>query len=263
MQIHQLMDACFFAASFWLAYQFRASQNVIDFFRLEPVASFDTFVWTYLVLIPAAPLVLESQGFYNRSMLCPWRSMVWSLLKSCVIITLGLVMLLVFVRLYLPRTVIICFGFVAFVLIYVKQQLLRVFFRSDLARAQYVRRFILVGTGDEIQNMRQELKSRPEEEIAVVAELELDKTPVQKLAGLLHEHSINGVILSAKHAYFEQIETAVRTCEIEGVEAWLVADFFKTQISRTSLDDFHGRPVVVFSATPEASWQSVLKFLLD
>ena len=263
MQIHQLMDACLFAISFWLAYQLRANQSVIDFFGLDPVASFDSFVWTYLVLIPAAPLVLESQGFYNRSMLCPWRAMVWSLFKSCVIITLGLVVLLVFVRLYLPRSVIIWFGVVAFLLIYVKQQMLRIFFRSGLARSQYVRRFILVGTEEEIENMRSELRSRPEDEIEVVAELELDKTPVQKLAGLLHEHSVNGVILSAKHAYFEQIETAIRTCEIEGVEAWLVADFFKTQISRTTLDDFHGRPVVVFSATPEVSWQSVLKFLID
>ncbi len=263
MQIHQLMDACLFAASFWLTYEVRANQSVIDFFGLDPVASFDSFVWTYLFLIPAAPLVLESQGFYNRSMLCPWRAMVWSLFKSCLIITLGLVMILVFVRLYLPRSVIIWFGLVAFVLIYIKQQLLRVFLRSSLARAQYVRRFILVGTGEEIEYMRVELRSRPDEEMEVVAELDLNEVPVQKLAGLLHEHSVNGVILSAKHAFFEQIEAAIRTCEIEGVEAWLVADFFKTQISRTSLDDFHGHPVVVFSATPETSWQSVLKYAID
>ena len=80
---------------------------------------------------------------------------------------------------------------------------------------------------------------------------------------MMHEHSVNGVILSAKHSYFEQVEEVIRACEIEGVEAWLVAEFFKTQISRTSLDDFYGRPVMVFRTTPEASWQGVLKQLLD
>src|SRR6185369_7609187 len=76
-------------------------------------------------------------------------------------------------------------------------------------------------------------------------------------------HSVNGVILNAKHAYFEQVEAAIRACELEGVEAWLVADFFKTQISRTTVDDFYGRPIMVFRTTPEASWQSVLKQVLD
>ena len=44
---------------------------------------------------------------------------------------------------------------------------------------------------------------------------------------------------------------------------WLIADFFKTGISRASFDDFQGRPVLVFSATPEASWQGVVKQVID
>jgi len=47
------------------------------------------------------------------------------------------------------------------------------------------------------------------------------------------------------------------------VEAWLVADFFKTQISSPSLDDFYGRPVLVFRSAPESSWQGVIKQIMD
>jgi exopolysaccharide biosynthesis polyprenyl glycosylphosphotransferase len=111
--------------------------------------------------------------------------------------------------------------------------------------------------------MRAELRAKSEEAIEILAELDLNKTPLEELIAMLHEHSVNGVILSAKHSYFEQVEEVIRACEIEGVEAWLVAEFFKTQISRTSLDDFYGRPVLVFRTTPEASWQSVIKQLLD
>lgn len=39
--------------------------------------------------------------------------------------------------------------------------------------------------------------------------------------------------------------------------------FFRTQISRVSLDDFHGRPTLVFRSTPEDSWQSVAKQVID
>src|SRR5205814_7180142 len=108
-----------------------------------------------------------------------------------------------------------------------------------------------------------ELKNKSSDGIEILAQLDLNATPVERLVELLHEHSVNGVILSAKHSYFEQVEEVIRACELEGVEAWLVADFFKTQISRTSFDDFYGRPVLVFRTTPEASWQGVLKQVID
>src|ERR1035438_5959351 len=68
MQIHQLLDACLFALSFWLAYQVRSNEDIIDLFGLkEWTTPFDLYVKLYLILIPAAPLILEGQGFYARS----------------------------------------------------------------------------------------------------------------------------------------------------------------------------------------------------
>jgi exopolysaccharide biosynthesis polyprenyl glycosylphosphotransferase len=59
------------------------------------------------------------------------------------------------------------------------------------------------------------------------------------------------------------VEYVIRACELEGVEVWLVADFFSTQISRTTLDEMLGRPLLVFSSTPEASWRVVAKQVMD
>jgi len=97
----------------------------------------------------------------------------------------------------------------------------------------------------------------------IVSELDLNVTPIEALVGAMHEHSVNGVILCTRHANFEQAEAILNACELEGVEAWVVADFFRTQISRTSFDDFYGQPVMVFRSTPETSWQSVVKQILD
>jgi exopolysaccharide biosynthesis polyprenyl glycosylphosphotransferase len=96
-----------------------------------------------------------------------------------------------------------------------------------------------------------------------VERLDLKTTPVQHLVEMLHEHAVNGVILSARHTYFEQVEAAIRACETEGVEVWLVADFFKAKISRTSFDDFYGWPVLVFRSAPESSWPRVIKQMMD
>src|SRR6266404_1793735 len=263
MQIHQLMDASLFAASFWLAYVVRSDPTVIDLLGLNPVNEFRNYVWLYLILIPAAPFVLEAQGFYNRPLLCSRRATIWILSKSCLLTTVGLILVAYFFQMVIARSVIIWFGFISFGLVFTKEELLRLAFQSKIAQAQYRRRFILIGTSEETARLKQELRTKSLEAVEILAELDLHQTPIERLVELLHEYSVNGVILSAKHTYFEQVESVIRACELEGVEAWLIADFFKTQISHTSFDDFYGRPVLVFRTTPEASWQGVLKQVLD
>ncbi len=264
MQIHQLMDACLFAVAFWMAYELRSNVEVTDFLRMVPEEShFDSYVWLYLFLIPAAPLILEAQGFYDRRLLYSRRTTLWQLFKGCLFMTLGLVLVLFVAKMMIARWVVVWFGAISFVLILLKEEFLRLLAGSKLAQAQARRRFILVGTGDEISSMRHQLEAKAEETIDIVFELNLNEISVERFVNLLHEHAVNGVILSGRHSKFEQVEEAIRACELEGVEAWLVADFFRTQISRASFDDFYGWPVLVFRSTPETSWQSVLKLLVD
>ncbi len=262
-QIHQLVDACLFALSFWLAYQLRASPAIIDQFGLPRVQPFENFIWFYLALIITGPLVLESQGFYDRPQLGSRAGTLWALFRGCVFTTLGLVIALYFFRLYIARWVPVWFGITSFGLLYLKEELVRLHYRNKLGQPQYQKRFILAGTGEETARMREALLAHPETNIKIVAELDFIQSPPESLVTLLHDHSVNGVIIGAQHAHFEQVEEMIRACEMEGVEAWLVADFFRTQISRTSFDDFYGRPVMVFRSTPEASWQSVAKQVVD
>ncbi|HYG34446.1 MAG TPA: sugar transferase [Clostridia bacterium] len=263
MQIHELMDACLFALSFWLAYALRSNSNIIALFNLNGISPFENYVWLYLVLIPVAPMVLEAQGFYNRPILSSRRVTAWQLFKACSITTLVLVITLFLFRKEIARYVVIWFGGISFILLMLKEELIRYAVKSNVARAQYRRRYILIGTGPETDWMRKELKAKSPESVDIVASLDLNQTPIQRLVELLHEHSVNGVIINAKRSFFDQVEAAINACELEGVEVWLIADFFKPQISRTSFDDFLGHPIMVFRTTPEASWQSVLKQLMD
>jgi len=263
MQIHQLMDVCVFAFSFWAAYQLRANPLIIKHFDLPPVDPFIRFVWFYLILIIAGPLVLESQGYYDRPVLGSRRVALLALFRGCLFTTLGLVIALFYYRFYIARSVPIWFGLISFALLYLKEEIVRLHYRKKLGQEQLKRRFLLIGDPGETSRIRADLQAHPEINMKIVAELDLNRTSIPELINLLHDHSVNGVIRSARHTYFEQVETVIKTCELEGVEAWLVADFFRTQISQTSLDEFHGRPVMVFRTTPEASWQSVAKQALD
>jgi len=259
--IHQIADAGIFAASFLLAYVLRSDPRVMVWLGLPPSTSFEDFVKLFFVLIPGAPLVLEWQGFYDRAPLSPRKAVLWPLFKGCVLVTVGLVTAAYIFHLLVARIIIIAFGCISFCAVYSKEELLRFILKSNVARAQYLHRFILAGTEKEIARMRSELHG--DGGVEIVAELDLNRAGAPELIKMLHDHSVYGVILSARHTYFEQIENVIRACELEGVEVWLVADFFATQISRTSFDELAGRPLLIFRSTPESSWHGVAKMSLD
>jgi exopolysaccharide biosynthesis polyprenyl glycosylphosphotransferase len=262
MQIQRVLDAGLFGCSLGIAWILRANHEIWRLFHLKAVKPSDDYIWLYLVVIFFGPLLLAAQGFYDRPLIARRRAIFWPLFKGCLVATVALVVVLFFMQVELARTVALLFGAISFTLIMVKEELLRAGLRSKFARSQLERKFVLIGTPEETALMRRELKESVEG-VVVLGELDLNTRPVEALTELLHEHSVNGVILNARHNYFEKVESAIQTCELEGVEVWLVADFFKTQISHTSFDDFHGRPVLVFRTTPEASWQSVSKQALD
>src|SRR6185436_19539157 len=142
MQIHQLMDACLFALSFWLAYRLRSNPQVIELFGMAPIeVSFKDFAWILVVLIPAAPLILEAQGFYERPLLCSRFTTGWQLFKACFITTIGLILVLFLSRMMIARTVPFWFGATSFALVFLKEEVFRFILKSKVAQAQIVRRF--------------------------------------------------------------------------------------------------------------------------
>ncbi len=264
-QINQLKDAALFALALWLSH-FLRSIVAPEFlgWRFDPIAGFDRFVWLYLIIIPGAPLILESQGFYQRPLFASMRETAWLLFKGCMVVTVGVILVLYFFVIPdMARGVIVLFGFISFGMVFLTEQMLKAAYRSRLGESQFKKRLILVGAAEDTTRMREDLRARKLYDMDVLAELDINQSTITELVRLLHETSANSVIINAKHTYFGQVEKAIQACEIEGVEAWLVADFFKTHVSRASFDDFYGRPVLVFRSAPEASWQGVFKQVLD
>jgi len=267
MQVHQLADACLLIFGFWLACTLRAIPDVYQAAGLDEIApnGFNGCYWLYFVLPAAGPLIFESQGVYNYLVWGSRRLLLWSLLKACIMTALSLVLVAYVFQsnIRIPRGVLLIFGTVSFLVIWLKYEIVRFSLRSRIAREQIKRRLVLVGTEHEIARMRRELIELAPESFEVVGSLNLAEAPVQKLIELLHEHSVSGVLINARHAYFERVESVIKVCELEGVEAFLEVNFFGTQIARASFDELCGRPVVAFRSAPEASWQVVAKQCLD
>lgn len=260
--LSQIVDAGLFALGLWLAHVLRDSA-VIYLPSLAQIHDFSRYAWLLVFITPAAPLVLKAQGFYNRPMIFSRQGTAWVAFKTGALLAIGVISLLFISREELARSVIILFGGIGFLLVMLKEELLRRWNGSEFGKAQMRRRVVLIGDIEETKKIREDFEIRVGGTLEVLAELKIEEASPPKLSELLHDRSANGVILSTGHALFGQVERVIEICELEGVEVWLLADFFRTQISQTTVDDLMGRPMLVFRSAPEASWQGVAKQVLD
>ena len=83
-QIQKILDAGLFAAGLWLAHWIRS-----DYLRIailggtREIQPLSEFFWLFVIIIPAAPVLLEMQGFYRRPLFVRRRVTVWQLFKAC------------------------------------------------------------------------------------------------------------------------------------------------------------------------------------
>ncbi len=264
-QLHKLADMALFALGYYLAHWVRATYPIEVFGGTREIYPFEHYVWLYAFLVPGVWLILRSTGFYQRQVFAPRRLVAWQLAKGS-FWAVGLLILVTFLfkrHQTTARSVFIYFGVVSFGLVWLKEELVRLYLQSRMGQQALMRKVILAGSREETARLRQDLVDREKEGLKVVAQFNLNEAPLGELVELLHEHSANGVLVASQHAYFGQIEAAIEVCEREGVEVWLLADFFKTQLSRTTVDDFYGRPMLVFRTGPETSWQALAKWGID
>jgi exopolysaccharide biosynthesis polyprenyl glycosylphosphotransferase len=211
--------------------------------------------------------VLELQGFYQRALFHSRRQTLWQVAKAAAWIALAVITALFFGKTEGARGVLVLFGPMAIALMLLKEELLRHWNRARLSGNVSHRRVILMGSSaspsEETLRLEKKLTLGGLGDLQVIARVNLDTTSPSQLAELLHDTSANAVVVSPRQALFAHIEQAIQICELEGVEVWLLADFFQTRRSQAIADDLNGQPVLVFPTGPDASWQVLAKSVID
>lgn len=264
-QVQKVLDAALFGLGLYLAHLLRTVWQFEIFGGNRVIGPFEDYWWLLLIIIPAGPLFLHVRGFYDRPLLVSRRQTLMELLRACggLTVTVIIGMWLFRASSDVGRSVVLFFGAISFVLLALKEELQQWWLRTSLGRSQMLRRLILVGTEDDTSRIQGSLLRGQRDNLQVVARLNINEEPLARLVELMHEHSANAVVINARHTYFGQMEQTIEVCEREGVEVWLLADFFKTQVSQTFVDDFYGSPMLVFRSGPDTSWSAVGKRLID
>ncbi|MEI6083518.1 MAG: sugar transferase [Verrucomicrobiota bacterium] len=263
-QFNQITDALLIALVYWLAHALREQLAYLYPENFSIIAPFRYYKWLYLVILPVLPLLLDFNGYYSRPLALRPGPTLWRLIKSVSVGALLVIAVIYFFNLAaLSRGVVLLFAALSVVALFVKDLLTQLYRRSVAGQPELATACLLVGPPAKNIEFEQLLQQNADWRLNIVARLEPTTEWLTQLPEILHRQPIGCVIFNVSQTYFSDVEKAIFACETEGVEAWLIADFVKTSIARATIDEFAGKPVLMFRSAPDISWQLVGKRLLD
>lgn len=150
----------------------------------------------------------------------------------------------IFLRLpLLSRAVPLLFMLIATVVLLLKEQLLLARIRRRAAAGKLRERVLLAGVPQDIAALENSLTPEESMRLNIADRIDIETRPISDLVEAMHEHAVAWVIFAAGHSKLNRVEEAIGACEVEGVPAWLVANFIRTSIAKPDFDAFGGRPM--------------------
>jgi exopolysaccharide biosynthesis polyprenyl glycosylphosphotransferase len=262
-QLQVFIDAFLLALSLWAAYVLRY-YSTFWFHLSNTVDPQRNYAWLLIVIMPFGPILLDLQGFYQSPLnKTQWKSIV-QIVRAMIGLSIIVSACVIFLRLpLLSRSVPLLFILIGTLVLVLKERLIVAHMRRQAMRGELRERVLLAGLPQDIAALEQSFTVEQELLINVVARIDIDKQPISDLIEAMHRNAVARVIFAAGHGQLNRVEQAIAACEIEGVPAWLVADFIQTSIAKPDFDAFAGRPMLVFRSTPEVSWALLVKGIID
>jgi exopolysaccharide biosynthesis polyprenyl glycosylphosphotransferase len=262
-QLQVLIDAFLLALSLWAAYALRY-YSTFWFDLSKTVDPQSNYAWLLIPIMAFGPILLDLQGFYQSPLnKTKWRSIV-QIVRAMIGLSIIVSGCVIFLRLPLAnRTVPLLFMLIGTLVLWTKERLIAAHLRRKAVRGEQREPVLLAGLPQDLAALERSFKPEQRLLIDVVGRIDIDRQPISDLVEAMHRHAVSRVIFAAGHSQLNRVEQAISACEVEGVPAWLVADFIQTSIAKPDFDAFAGRPMLVFRSTPEVSWALLIKDIFD
>jgi exopolysaccharide biosynthesis polyprenyl glycosylphosphotransferase len=227
---------------------------------LEPFFDYLTLALIAMVLGPA---LLATQDFYQRPRFAPRLELLGALIRGCAFTVCGVILVLFLLRLQYARSVVIMTGFFGAALIYARAEFTRRLDARQLAQDQLRRRVLWIGIPEAIAQLRGSLAAHERELLNTVADFDPRTSPAADLVALLHQHSVNLVVIDPPGLPPAGILPLLTACEREGIETMVRAGIFHTPTFRPELDSLAGAPVIYYRAQAAPAGHLIVKRVLD
>ncbi|TAE74011.1 MAG: sugar transferase [Verrucomicrobia bacterium] len=263
IQILQLLDAALVWLAFWTASQIRGPIREVvvgDDMRM----TLSQMSWVLYIVVPFTPLALEFFRFYDRPRTKTGFQAFTQATKAMVLMGLIIGMISIFAQLGGPSRLILGIGALLTLLaLLVRDRVLHAHLKGQELKVDALERVVIAGSDEEIDVFLKEVGEEARALWKIVSRFDLAERPVEDLYDILKQKSVERVIFVAKDTGFGKVAEGVEACELQGVEAWIVASFIRTQIARPTFDLVGRKPMLVLRSTPELSWELFLKDAMD
>lgn len=262
-QIQQLIDSFLLAFSLLAAHTLRF-YSTKWFVLSQSIDPFGNYSWLLIVVMLFGPILLDLQGFYESPFeKTKWKSLV-QIARAMIYLSIIVSACVIFLRLPLvSRSMPLMFIALASGVLLAKERLIVRHIRHRALRGELREPVLMAGLPEDIAAL--ELTLTPEQKLRmdIVGRIDIETQPLSDLIEAMHRHAVGRVVFAAAHSQLNRVEQAIGACEVEGVPAWLVADFIRTSIAKADVDAFGGRPMLVFRSTPDVSWTLFIKDVID
>ena len=263
LQVNQISDGLILGLALYVGYALRSFQ-IVDFDFLPAIPPLESFLWMFFITIFFGPLLLEMQGYYHYPLEKSRGRSLQQIVYAGVWLGLIFGVCVIFLKLSIPsRSAFILFLVLAPLGLLAREAVYRVWYLRRLRRGAQAERIILAGQPQRMEEAMAEMSPGQKLEIDVVERLDLETCGVAGLVEAMHRHNVGRVVLAFGSHVNDHLQEAIAACETEGVEAWVVADYFRASIARPAYATFGAAPVIVFRVTPELSWALLVKTAMD
>ena len=264
IQALQFLDAFLVWVAFWLGSKLRNPVREYILGLKEQPEGLAQLTPLLIIVIPAVPIMLEAFGYYRHPLRKRLSDSLLQMLQALVCVGAIVGLMVVFIRLPVEsRWVLGSAVPLAAILLLIREAATRAVVLNAVRTEDAKEAVIYVGAGRTLQSFEDLLPEEVKAGYKVVAQFDPVEGSVGELRALLKENSVARVIFATKHTEFGKLAQLVEECELQGVEAWIWADFIQTQIARPAFDVLGGEPMLVLRSTPELSWALWGKELID
>ena len=251
------------------------ARPLLPLYRISPL-TLDVFVGNLFVTVPVVLVLLEIYGLHEAVGFRRPGETFRILVKSHIVAVMVITVVGVILKLTLFRVVLVGVVVINTALIFLKEQIILEYARRSRAQGYNFREVLVVGIGVIARKMIERLRSHPQWGFKLVGCMVPPHMADEKLVNglpvlgvydetpqVLKAHQLDLVVFAVDKRYIAEAEPAIYACETQGIDIWMVPDFFDTSIAKISFEDFERMPVMAFRTTPEYSWQILFKSVFD
>ena len=207
--------------------------------------------------------MLAGQGFYEPPRPTQRLRSFFIVLRSCSFTVIGLILFLFILREQVARSVIIMVGAIGGILVFLRYEITAWLDSRNFAQGQLRRRALWVGLPAENRRLREALTRSEAATLDDSGEFDPTIQPIEDFVRILHEQSINVVILNLAGVDRDLASRVLRACGAEGVEVLVRQGWSALPWPKVSVDQFGGEAVFYYRAQSASLGDLLIKQIFD